>query len=85
MFKVKSLIDSAYLLTLTMRQASADDRQKSNTFCKKCQNYGISWPIWNHHEKCIQVSTSMLSIGLVIPEITCEMLEFGENKHNFAQ
>ena len=25
------------------------------------------------------------SIGLVISEITCEMLEFGENQHNFAQ
>ena len=26
----------------------------------------------------------MPSIGLVIPEITCEMLEFWENKRNFA-
>ena len=32
--------------------------------------------IWNHHEKYIQISTNMPSIGLVIPEITCEMLEF---------
>ena len=32
--------------------------------------------IWNHHEKCIQQSTNMPSIGLVIPEITLEMLEF---------
>ena len=32
--------------------------------------------IWNHNEKCIQISTNMSSIGLVIPEITCEMLEF---------
>ena len=40
--------------------------------------------IWNRHEKCIQISTNMPSIGLVIPEITCEMLEFWENKHNFA-
>ena len=32
--------------------------------------------IWNHYKKCIQISTNMLSIGLVIPEITCVMLEF---------
>ena len=31
---------------------------------------------WNHQEKCIQISTNMSSIGLVVPEITCEMLEF---------
>ena len=28
--------------------------------------------IWNPHEKCIQISTSMPSIGLVIPEIAFE-------------
>ena len=32
--------------------------------------------IWNHHVKYIEISTNMPSIGLVIPEITCEMLEF---------
>ena len=32
--------------------------------------------IWNHHEKCIQQSTNMPGIGVVIPEITCEILEF---------
>ena len=31
--------------------------------------------IWNHNEKCNQISTNIPSIGLVIPEITCEMLE----------
>ena len=30
--------------------------------------------IRNHDEKCIQLSTNMPSIGLVIPEITSEML-----------
>ena len=29
--------------------------------------------ILNHHETRIQISTNMPSIGLVIPEITCEM------------
>ena len=32
--------------------------------------------IWNHHKKYIEISTNMPNIGLVIPEITCEMLEF---------
>ena len=41
--------------------------------------------IRNHHEKYIQISANMPSIGLVIPEITCEMLEFWENKHKFVQ
>ena len=41
--------------------------------------------IWNNNEKCIQSSTNMPSIGLVIPEITSEILDFLENKHNFAQ
>ena len=28
--------------------------------------------IWNHHEKCIQISTNMPGIGLVIREIVIE-------------
>ena len=30
--------------------------------------------IWNRHKKCIQISANMPIIGLVIPEITSEML-----------
>ena len=29
--------------------------------------------IWNHHEKCIRISTNMPSIGLVICEIGFEI------------
>ena len=36
--------------------------------------------IWNHREKCIQISTNKPGIGLVIPEIIFENLEFWENK-----
>ena len=32
--------------------------------------------IWSRHEKCIQISTNMPSIGLVIHEIDLEILEF---------
>ena len=31
--------------------------------------------IWNHHEKCIQISTNMPGIGLVNPEIAVKMSE----------
>ena len=31
--------------------------------------------IWNHHEKCIQISTNMPSIGSVICEIGFEFQE----------
>ena len=31
--------------------------------------------IWIHLDKCIQISTNMPSIGLVIPEISIEILE----------
>ena len=61
--------------------------KKLTKFGKKCQNYGILWLayIWNHHEECIQISTNMSSIGLVIPEITCDILKIWENKHSFSQ
>ena len=36
-------------------------------------------------KKRIMLSTNMTSIRLVIPEITSDMLEFCESKHNFAQ
>ena len=32
--------------------------------------------IQNHHKKCIEISTNMPSIGLVIPEIAVEISEF---------
>ena len=49
--------------------------QKFNKFGKKVKILEFHDRIWNHNEKCIQLSTNMPSIGLVIPEITYEMLE----------
>ena len=34
--------------------------------------------IWNHHEKCIQISTNMPSIGFVIPEIVTAISRINE-------
>ena len=52
--------------------------QKINKICKKCRHFIVEFHdhIWNHHEKSIEISTNMPGIGFVIPEITCEMLEF---------
>ena len=54
-------------------------------FLKNVKIIESHYHIRNHHEKCIQISTNMPSIGFVIPEITREMLDLLENKHNFAQ
>ena len=62
---------------LSTGQASADDRSKSlQIWRKKCQIVEFHYSIRNHHEKCIQMSTNMPSIGSAIPEIISEMLEF---------
>ena len=38
--------------------------------------------IRNHHEECIQMSTNIPSIGLVILEISLEIMIFKKNMHN---
>ena len=63
-----------------MRQAWADDIQNVN---KKCQNVNIiefHYYIWNHHGKCIQISTKMLGFGLVICEIGFTFKIFWQSK-----
>ena len=37
--------------------------------------------IWNHNEKCIQISTNMLGIGSLICEIAVEISEMWESLH----
>ena len=63
------LIDTAWLgLILSMRQASADDVSKNDNILEFHDH------IWNRHGKCIQISTNMPGIGLVILEKAIEML-----------
>ena len=50
--------------------------KKFTNFVKNIKIVEFHYHIRNHREKCIQISTSIPSIGFVIPEITCEMLEF---------
>ena len=68
--------------------AADESRRQVKCFINLVKNVNILEfhdHIWNHHEKYIEISTNMPSIGLVIPELTCEMLEFWENKHYFVQ
>ena len=43
--------------------------------------------IWNHNEKCIQISTNMTGIGSVNREISeaVKISELSEIKHDFGQ
>ena len=41
--------------------------------------------IWNHNEKCVQISTNMPDISSLIHEIAVEISEMWESKHTFAQ
>ena len=67
---------------ISTRPASADDRSKISKSCKKnVKIVEYHGHILNHHEKFIQISTNMPSIGLVIPEITCEMVELWRRKN----
>ena len=66
-----------WYLTLTRRQAWADDRSKMLQNVQ--QNVNIlefRYDIWNHCQKCILISTNMPSIGSVILEIFFEILSF---------
>ena len=39
--------------------------------------------IWNHHEKCIQISTNMPGIGSENREIAVKISETSESKHEY--
>ena len=63
------------LFTVSTRQASADDMYQIQIFKNsKIQKFGDDIQI--HHEKCIEISTNMPSIGSEIPEIAFEISEF---------
>ena len=40
--------------------------------------------IWNHHEKCIQISTNLMVFGSLIREIDVKMSDIGESKIDFC-
>ena len=71
---------------LSTRQASADDRSKMlSKFVKNVEIVEFHDHIWNHNEKCIQMSTNMPGIGSLIRELAVEILEMWESKQTFAQ
>ena len=66
-------------MLLNAFHAAGECRREVNNLTNFAKNVNIvefHYHIWNHREKSIHISTNISSIGLVIPEITCEMLEF---------
>ena len=57
-------------LTLSMQQAWAGDKKKIPEMFKNINILEFSDYIWNHYEKCIQISTNMPGIVLEICEIS---------------
>ena len=61
---------------------------KVKSFLKKLKNVEIVEfhdHIWNHNEKCIQISTNMPGFGSLIREIAVEISEMWENEQTFAE
>ena len=54
------------------------------TFSKNFKILEFGDDIQNQHEKCIEISTNMSSIGLEIPEIALEISEFSEKSTRFC-
>ena len=75
----------------TYHAADKSRRQVQNVakFCPKCRKIlkmlEFHYHIWNHHEKCIQISTNMPGIGSLICEIHVKITEIWEAKWTFAQ
>ena len=63
----RALQSSLYCL-ITFHAAGVSRRQVKNFKYFKILEFGDY--IWNHHEKCIQISTNMPGIGLEICEIS---------------
>ena len=67
-----------HFLNNTYHVAGECRRQEQNVtnVVKNVKIVECPYHIQNPREKCIQIGTNMPCVGLVIPEITCEMLEF---------
>ena len=72
-------------LTLTTRQAWADDRSTlihhQSFFSQNVNIIEFNYYICNLHEECIRISTNMPGIGWVIPEIGFEVWEIHKKTH----
>ena len=65
--------------------AAGECRQRVKNFTKYSKNDNVSemsWHIWDHHGKCIQISTNITGIGSLIREIDVNISEIWESKHN---
>ena len=57
---------------------------KITNICKNVEIVKVHDHIWNHHEKCIQLSTNMPGIGSVIREIAGKMSEISTILDSFC-
>ena len=48
--------------------------------CKNVEIIEFQYNIWNHHGKCIQISTNMPCIGSLIREIKVKIQQFEDSK-----
>ena len=76
--KLKVILWSNKLWYLNAFYATGECRQQVKNLTKFVKNVEIVEfhdHIWNHHEKCIQISTNMPGIGSLIREIAVEISE----------
>ena len=68
--------------TFNTRRVWADDRSKTSHLFppKNINSLEFHDHIWNHHEKCIQISPNRLSIGSLIRKINVKMSESWKTK-----
>ena len=72
---------------INIHQVAGVSRRQINKNTKMFKNVNIiefSYFSWNHHEKCIEISTNMPSTGLVIREIDVDICANWENNNCFC-
>ena len=75
--QIKVNIGKLAKLMLSTRQASADGRleRRRKHVVKNVKIVEFHDHTWNHHEKCIEISTNMPGIGSLIREIDFNISE----------
>ena len=75
------------IVSLNALHAAGEGRRQVKYLTKFVKNVEIVEfhdHIWNHNEKCIQISTNMPSIDSVVRELAVKIPEIWESKHYFA-
>ena len=81
----ESEVSDSELDTYNAAGASRQHVQNVSNVVKNVNILEFGDYIWNHHGKCIQISTNMTGIGSSICEIDVNISEISERKTFFAQ